>query len=163
MRRLPTVNKCIHFWHGVESESCQTENNFPREYPAKHVSCQMTYAVIDITVFIILYITYFNVASDHSKLWRPTCLSTCHSTIRRGPQTRWDSSRINSEETISMMTFVLNSLARLHKDEAGQALVEYLLILALVAFAATAGMGSLASGLNSAFSQIGIILGNYIT
>jgi pilus assembly protein Flp/PilA len=41
--------------------------------------------------------------------------------------------------------------------------VEYLLILALVAFAATAGMGSLASGLNSAFSTIGSILGNYIT
>jgi pilus assembly protein Flp/PilA len=40
--------------------------------------------------------------------------------------------------------------------------VEYLLILALVAFAATAGMGSLASGLNSAFSQVSGILGNYI-
>jgi pilus assembly protein Flp/PilA len=62
-----------------------------------------------------------------------------------------------------MMTFVLKSLAQLHKDEAGQGLVEYLLILALVAFAATAGMGSLASGLNSAFSRIGIILGGYIT
>jgi pilus assembly protein Flp/PilA len=62
-----------------------------------------------------------------------------------------------------MMTFILTSLARLHKDEAGQGLVEYLLILALVAFAATAGMSSLASGLNSAFSRIGIILGTYIT
>jgi pilus assembly protein Flp/PilA len=61
-----------------------------------------------------------------------------------------------------MMTFVLNSLSRLHKDEAGQGLVEYLLILALVAFAATAGMGQLASGLNSAFSAIGSILGKYI-
>jgi len=61
-----------------------------------------------------------------------------------------------------MMTFVLNSLARLHKDEAGQGLVEYLLILALVAFAATAGMGKLAAGLNSAFSAIGSILGSYI-
>jgi len=61
-----------------------------------------------------------------------------------------------------MMTFVLNSLARLNKDEAGQGLVEYLLILALVAFAATAGMGQLASGLNSAFSAIGSILGAYI-
>ena len=40
-----------------------------------------------------------------------------------------------------MVTFVLSSLARLHRDEAGQGLVEYLLILALVAFAATAGMG----------------------
>jgi pilus assembly protein Flp/PilA len=52
---------------------------------------------------------------------------------------------------------------RLRKDEAGQGLVEYLLILALIAFAATAGMGSLASGLNSAFSAIGSMLGAYIT
>jgi pilus assembly protein Flp/PilA len=54
-------------------------------------------------------------------------------------------------------------LTRIHKDEEGQGLVEYLLILALVAFAATAGMSSLASGLNSAFSQIGVILGQYIS
>lgn len=51
----------------------------------------------------------------------------------------------------------------LHRDEQGQGLVEYLLILALVAFAATAGMNSLATGLNSAFSEISAILGNYIS
>ena len=62
-----------------------------------------------------------------------------------------------------MKTMILNSLNRLHQDEAGQGLVEYLLILALVAFAATAGMTSLASGLNSAFTKIGSILGNYIS
>ena len=62
-----------------------------------------------------------------------------------------------------MTQLMLNSLVRLHQDEAGQGLVEYLLILALVAFAATAGMGSLASGLNSAFSAIGVTLGKYIT
>jgi pilus assembly protein Flp/PilA len=61
-----------------------------------------------------------------------------------------------------MTTFVLNFLAQLHRDEAGQGLVEYLLILALVAFAATAGMGALATGLNSAFSAIGSILGLYV-
>lgn len=62
-----------------------------------------------------------------------------------------------------MMNIFLSALNRLHKDEAGQGLVEYLLILALVAFAATAGMKNLASGLNSAFAQIGVILGQYIT
>lgn len=62
-----------------------------------------------------------------------------------------------------MKTFVLNAIARLHKDEAGQGLVEYLLILALVAFAATAGMGALAGKLNSAFTEIGVILGQYIS
>ncbi len=62
-----------------------------------------------------------------------------------------------------MKTFVFNSLARLHKDEAGQGLVEYMLIVALVAFAATAGMNTLASRLNSALSQIGVVVGQYIT
>ena len=54
-------------------------------------------------------------------------------------------------------------LSRLHKDEEGQGLVEYLLILALVAFAATAGMGSLASYLNVAFSDVGSLLNAYIS
>ena len=62
-----------------------------------------------------------------------------------------------------MVTAALYLLRRLHSDEEGQGLVEYLLILALVAFAATAGMGTLASGLNSAFSMISSILGSYIT
>ena len=62
-----------------------------------------------------------------------------------------------------MMNLVLNSLNRLHKDEAGQGLVEYLLILALVAFGAVAGMNSLATGLNSAFERISSVLGQYIS
>jgi pilus assembly protein Flp/PilA len=52
---------------------------------------------------------------------------------------------------------------QLRRDESGQGLVEYLLILALVAFAATAGMNSLATGLNSAFAKISQVLGTYIS
>lgn len=62
-----------------------------------------------------------------------------------------------------MKTQFLNVMARLHNDEAGQGLVEYLLVIALVAFAATAGMTSLAGKLSSAFTQIGTTLGTYIT
>ena len=62
-----------------------------------------------------------------------------------------------------MPRFISNCLARLHRDEEGQGLVEYLLILALVAFAATAGMGSLASYLNQAFSAIGSLVNAYIS
>jgi pilus assembly protein Flp/PilA len=62
-----------------------------------------------------------------------------------------------------MTNLILNTLVRLHKDEAGQGLIEYVLIIALVAFAATAGMSSLASGINSAFTAISTILGAYIT
>src|SRR5437660_11630160 len=61
-----------------------------------------------------------------------------------------------------MKSMILNSMYRLHKDEAGQGLVEYVLIVALVAFAATPGMTTLASGLNSAFTRIGSVLGTYI-
>ena len=62
-----------------------------------------------------------------------------------------------------MHCFMKNWVLRLHKDETGQGLVEYLLILALVAFAATAGMSTLASFLNSAFSAVGSLVGAYIT
>ena len=50
-------------------------------------------------------------------------------------------------------------LLAFHKDEAGQGLVEYVLIIALVAFAAVAGMNTLASSLNSAFTKVGTKLG----
>jgi len=50
----------------------------------------------------------------------------------------------------------------LHRDEAGQGLVEYVLIVALIALAATAGMQSLASAVNSGFSQVGSFLGSNI-
>jgi len=58
---------------------------------------------------------------------------------------------------------LMQAVLHLHKDEAGQGLVEYLLIIALVGFAATAGMSSLAEKLSSAFTQIGATLGSYIT
>ena len=61
------------------------------------------------------------------------------------------------------MTRFLNSLKRLHADEAGQGLVEYVLIVALVAFGAIAGMSDLASALNSAFNAVGSKVGQYIT
>jgi pilus assembly protein Flp/PilA len=38
--------------------------------------------------------------------------------------------------------------------EEGQDLVEYALVVALIAFGATAGMKTLASGINSAFSSV---------
>lgn len=53
-------------------------------------------------------------------------------------------------------------LSSLHREESGQDLVEYALVVALIALAATAGMSSLASGINTAFSTLGSILNTYI-
>ena len=47
--------------------------------------------------------------------------------------------------------------------EEGQDLVEYALVVALIAFGATAGMKALATGLNTAFSGISTTLGSYVS
>jgi len=46
----------------------------------------------------------------------------------------------------------------LKNNEDGQDLVEYALVVALVAFGATAGMGTLASGLSGMFTKINAAL-----
>ena len=46
-------------------------------------------------------------------------------------------------------------LRSLHRDESGQDLIEYALLAALIALAATAGMNVVASDVNNAFSKIG--------
>ena len=60
-----------------------------------------------------------------------------------------------------MTSLILKSLSQLHKDEAGQGLVEYALILALVAFAAVVAMQTLAKDINNAFVGIGNALSTY--
>jgi len=49
------------------------------------------------------------------------------------------------------------------EDEQGQDLIEYALVVALIAFAATAGMGVLATDINQAFTKIGTKLTSTIT
>jgi pilus assembly protein Flp/PilA len=56
---------------------------------------------------------------------------------------------------------LIGRLQSLIKQENGQDLVEYALIVAMIAFAATAGMKTLATGINTAFTHINTVLGNY--
>lgn len=53
------------------------------------------------------------------------------------------------------------ALRALIEREEGQDLVEYALIVALIALAATVGMDSLADAINNAFSNLGAIMGTY--
>ena len=53
-------------------------------------------------------------------------------------------------------------IQNLLKREEGQDLIEYALVVALVAFAATAGMNTLAGGINTAFGKIANTLTTYI-
>ena len=51
-----------------------------------------------------------------------------------------------------------NLLMRLWKEEEGQDLIEYALLIALVALAATAGMNTLATKINAEFTALGTSL-----
>jgi len=62
-----------------------------------------------------------------------------------------------------MTTFMTDALRRLYFEEEGQGLVEYALLIALIAFASVAGMGQLASSINSAFNRISSYLGKYVS
>ncbi|HZS49679.1 MAG TPA: Flp family type IVb pilin [Bryobacterales bacterium] len=47
------------------------------------------------------------------------------------------------------------------QNESGQDLIEYALVVALIAFAATAGMNTVATDINTAFTNIGTKLTTY--
>ncbi len=47
------------------------------------------------------------------------------------------------------------------RDESGQDLIEYALVVALIALAATAGMNDVAKNINTAFNKIGTKLFTY--
>jgi pilus assembly protein Flp/PilA len=47
------------------------------------------------------------------------------------------------------------------EDQSGQDLIEYALVVALIALAATAGMGTVATAISNAFSKIGTRLSSY--
>jgi pilus assembly protein Flp/PilA len=53
-------------------------------------------------------------------------------------------------------------LQSLMMREEGQDLIEYALVVALIAFAATAGMKTLATGINTAFTNISTTLASYV-
>ena len=48
-------------------------------------------------------------------------------------------------------------------DDSGQDLIEYALVVALIAFAATVGMGNVAQGINDSFSKIASKLNSAIS
>jgi pilus assembly protein Flp/PilA len=52
---------------------------------------------------------------------------------------------------------------QIFREDNGQDMIEYVLVAALIALAATAGMNSVASKLNTAFTNIGTKLTNYTT
>jgi len=53
--------------------------------------------------------------------------------------------------------------AQMLREDCGQDLIEYALVVALIAFAATVGMNTVASNINDAFKNIGSRLTSYVS
>ncbi len=63
------------------------------------------------------------------------------------------------KDKLMMLNIKLRTLL---SDEQGQDLIEYALLVALVAFGATAGMSTLAKAINGAFTSVGTVLNAYV-
>jgi len=61
------------------------------------------------------------------------------------------------------MKAALSKLIAKMKGEAGQDLIEYALVVAMIAFAATSTMGTLAQSINNAFTSISNSLNSAIS
>jgi len=56
------------------------------------------------------------------------------------------------------ISLLYSRMLNIVRQEEGQDLVEYALVVALIALAATVGMGSLATAINGAFTTLGTTL-----
>jgi len=61
-----------------------------------------------------------------------------------------------------MANWLGSLVSRMHHEEGGQGIVEYMLLIVFVALAATAGMSNFAVALNSLFTAVGSLVGTYI-
>src|SRR4051794_10304181 len=68
-------------------------------------------------------------------------------------------SKTNQKRRINM---IAKQLLNLHREEEGQDLIEYALVVALIALAATAGMSTLATAINVAFGKLGSMEAGHI-
>lgn len=68
--------------------------------------------------------------------------------------------KISMNDKLLMLSIKLKTLL---SDDRGQDLIEYALVVALIAFGAVAGMGALAKDINDAFDTIGNVLTANVT
>jgi pilus assembly protein Flp/PilA len=87
--------------------------------------------------------------ADFSREWSSSCY------IQGAPAYRWVYQPYGENEHMNdLMIKLYVKMQTLMIREEGQDLVEYALVVALVAFGATAALKTLGSGLNTAFSNI---------
>ena len=83
--------------------------------------------------------------------------------LKKAPRLRLGIRRMETHLMNNLLLNLYVKFQNLVSREEGQDLVEYALVVALIAFGATAGMGALAGGINKAFNTISTTLGAAVT
>src|SRR5205814_1935852 len=94
------------------------------------------------------------------RFWSTTCYRKAVCRPRSPPAAEFTDKTL---EEITLMKTLVQRFQQLHNDEAGQGLIEYVMLAALVISAAAACFPGLAGALTDAFTKIGTKLGSYIT
>jgi pilus assembly protein Flp/PilA len=106
------------------------------------------YTDVHIAIGMFYISVLFPGAKRISREWCFTCLED-YIRSSAGNHSSW---RIRMKDQLWTLSIKIQSIL---KGEEGQDLIEYALVVALIAFAATAGMTTLASDINAAFTAIG--------
>ena len=82
--------------------------------------------------------------------------------MRHGQSSAW--SRVGGCPVWALSLYIkIQTLAEFFLDEQGQDLVEYGLLLVLIALAAATGINGVATAIGNAFTRVGTTLGTYIS
>lgn len=79
--------------------------------------------------------------------------------VRHGEKLGW--SRASACPIRTLITLKIKAITRALLDERGQDIIEYALVVALIALAATAGLSKVASSIGNVFSKVGNTLSTY--
>jgi len=93
--------------------------------------------------------------SQNAHNWHSAC-------TQKGARLRLGIRRMEILQMNNLLLKLYVKFQDLTSREEGQDLVEYALVVALIAFGATAGMGALAGGINKAFNSISSTLASNV-
>jgi pilus assembly protein Flp/PilA len=79
--------------------------------------------------------------------------------VSHGEESGW--SRASAYSIRRLITFKIRAITQALLDERGQDLIEYGLVVALIALAATAGLSKVASSIGDVFSKVGSTLSTH--
>lgn len=132
-----------------------------------HIPQDLTIALATLTPFPEILRTAFSEAVPAQQFGRTLAVHSnrvgkTHTCSQRWTRVEFLNDLWRSDQMQKRLEVLRAKLTDLHRDDSGQDLIEYALLAALIALAATVGMQTVASDINNAFTKIGSKLSNAV-